>query len=193
MLLPVRNVHDVLFSWDSGAGELTISWIGVGTSYDVRYRTAATDWSGVLNTVVPSIVIPGLTISDQYEFEIKTRFGSAATLPDYYGFCPPSGETRPSNLQFTAIGTTFASILWSGPSPATYVVSWQDETDNFVESVILENLTSYVIRNLQPGRNYKIFVTRYILDEALPAEGYLDLTEKCCILPTAAWAVEPPV
>lgn len=182
--------ENIVFNYTGGV--LNISWTGTSTLYKIRYRIAQDAWINLPIVGSPAVSTAAVIPGQNYQFEISSMCDDDPLLTVYADYTIPSTLPGPDNLAIVAKTETTVTISWTGPV-VDYVVSWVSEDDLGDEDYEIVNGNEFTVQNLEPGKIYKIFVTRYDNAFPIPApnNAYID-KDNCCFVGTQASTTIPP-
>ena len=152
---PPTNLYAVPISTTS----IQLSWNNVSTPTDTRIeKLTNSTWTIVPHALLGSAstyTVIDLSAATSYNFRITTLVGSVESTPiTVTGFTKPNA---PSNLSGYAIDTSTIYLDWSNNSvPESTRITWTDSNQN-----IIGDLSSCIIRNLNPGTLYSFTAQTY--------------------------------
>ncbi len=114
------------------ANSAVLIWTGVSgaTSYNVQWRVfGTTAWTGNSSTTNTSLLVTGLALGTQYEFQVQAVCGSSSgSFSVIYKFTTLASQSCgiPQGLFASNVGANFATLNWSAVSGATsYNARWR--------------------------------------------------------------------
>ncbi|KAM7414244.1 hypothetical protein PAMA_019185 [Pampus argenteus] len=154
------NKSDILLQWSIPAGEVLnyrIEWHDSGTKV-IRYTNKT------LTT------LSDLSHGTSYTITIVAIAGDNKTEGDPYTLIYVTKPAVVRGLNLTVVTTSSVSLIWSRPegNVTSYIVRWTDGS-KALDNATIE--TSFTIRDLNPGSQYKITVFAVAGDTSNMGEG----------------------
>ena len=161
------------------SAQLTYNGFGVGTSYEIRYRTGTNAWLSATSSNTATYQLTNLTSSTPYEWQIRTLCGGGSTSGWSHSlFFTTLPCSIPTDIFTDRIDGASARCTWSGAGQ--YTLQYRQQGSSSWTTVSGINATtspfSYLLTGLNPQTAYEWQVVSNCTDGSSSAATYQPIT-----------------
>ncbi|QHV99014.1 fibronectin type III domain-containing protein [Spirosoma endbachense] len=153
-----------LYSATISGASLSWSPMGIGVTYDLRYRrTGTTDWTEMNNLSANNSALSGLLSGTGYEWQVRTKcpdgpYSDYSAIASFVTY--PCGIPSPGTYDITENSATLGWYFFNGASDTRAEIRWRavgiaDWTTVSSLTISAHNLSTYSLTNLASSTQYE--------------------------------------